>query len=78
MKTNFSFLRSKGVKVAVAVAAVVVAGSANAALPAWATSIISEASDNVTAVLTAVGPLIALSVGGFFVIKLIKKAISKA
>lgn len=79
MKNSFSVLRSKGVALKASLVALTLAASAgaHAALPAWATSMITDAGDNVTAVLTAIGPIIAISVGGFLVIKLIKRGASK-
>lgn len=73
-KTN---ARVTAVKASVLFSLFALASGAHAALPAWATSMITDASDNVTAVLTAIGPVIAVSVGGFLVIKLIKRGASK-
>jgi len=75
MKNSFSILRSKGLAMKAAVAASVLAMSsaASAALPAWATAMVTEAEENVTGVLALVGPVIAIAIGGFLVIRLIKR-----
>lgn len=79
MKNAFSILRARGVAVksAVAVLATVAATSAHAALPAWATAIVTAGTDAVTDTSTAIGPVIALSVGAVLVIRLIKRFANK-
>ena len=77
MKTTFAVFRSKGFKIAAALAVAFTASSAHAALPDWATGIVTSASSAVTDVATAVGPVIALSVGAVLVIKLIKRFANK-
>jgi len=52
----------------------VFANAASAELPAWATSMFSEVSTSVTDVLTVVGPVIGVSLVGFTIIRLIKRA----
>lgn len=54
------------------------AAEANAALPADATSAFGTITTNVTDVLAAVWPIVALSVGGFLLIRLFKKGANKA
>lgn len=69
--------RVTAVKASVVASLLVLASGAHAALPTWATSMITDASDNVTAVLATIGPVVAISIGGFLVIKLIKRGASK-
>lgn len=52
--------------------------SAHAALPAEATAAFSAISDNVTDVLAAMWPIVALATGGFVLVKLFKKGANKA
>lgn len=52
--------------------------NAMAALPTEATAAFTTISGNITDVLAAVWPLVALGVGGFTLIKLFKKGASKA
>lgn len=52
--------------------------NAMAALPTEATAAFTAISGNITDVLAAVWPLVALGVGGFTLIKLFKKGASKA
>ena len=52
--------------------------SAHAALPAEATSAFSAISGNVTDVLAAMWPIVALATGGFVLVKLFKKGANKA
>lgn len=56
----------------------VVVSQAHAALPAEATAAFTAISGNVTDVLAAVWPIVALTVGGFILIKLFKKGANKA
>jgi len=76
---NFGILRARGVavKTAVVTAAMVAAGSANAALPDWATDIGEDLSGAVTDSAALVGPVVALSIVSVIVIKLIKRFSSK-
>lgn len=53
-------------------------GSAHAALPAEATAAFSAISGNVTDVLAAMWPIVALATGGFVLVKLFKKGANKA
>ncbi len=52
--------------------------SAFAALPTEATAAFTAVSGNVTDILAAVWPIVALSVGGFVLIKLFKKGANRA
>jgi len=52
--------------------------SAHAALPTEATAAFSTISGNVTDVLAAMWPIIALATGGFVLVKLFKKGANKA
>lgn len=52
--------------------------SAFAALPTEATAAFTAVSGNVTDILAAVWPIVALSVGGFMLIKLFKKGANRA
>lgn len=52
--------------------------SAHAALPAEATAAFSTITGNVTDVLAAMWPIIALATGGFVLVKLFKKGANKA
>lgn len=52
--------------------------SAHAALPSEATAAFSTISGNVTDVLAAMWPIIALATGGFVLVKLFKKGANKA
>lgn len=58
--------------------ALVASGSAMAALPAEATAAFTTISGNVTDVLSAVWPIVALATGGFILIKLFKKGANKS
>lgn len=79
MKNLFTRLRTRGasLKTAVVTLAMVGAASANAALPAWATSMVSDASDNVTSIFALVGPVVGIAIAGGLVIKLVKRGTSK-
>lgn len=55
-----------------------VIASAHAALPAEATAAFTTISGNVTDVLGAMWPIVALATGGFVLIKLFKKGANKA
>lgn len=55
-----------------------VMSSAHAALPAEATAAFSTISGNVTDVLAAMWPIVALATGGFVLVKLFKKGANKA
>lgn len=52
--------------------------SAHAALPTEAAAAFTALSGNVTDILAVVWPIVALSVGGFALIKLFKKGASRA
>lgn len=52
--------------------------SAQAALPTEATAAFSAIKDNVTDVLAAIWPIVALATGGFVLVKLFKKGANKA
>jgi len=52
--------------------------SAHAALPTEATAAFSAISGNVTDVLAAMWPIVALATGGFVLVKLFKKGANKA
>jgi len=52
--------------------------SAHAALPTEATAAFTAISGNVTDVLAAMWPIIALATGGFVLVKLFKKGANKA
>lgn len=54
------------------------ATAASAALPTEASAAFTTLSGNVTDTLAVVWPIVALSVGGFTLIKLFKKGVSKA
>lgn len=80
MKTKFAFLRSRGVALKTAVVSMAVAASsahADATLPTWATSMISDAGTQVGLVLAAVGTVIGTTLAGFLVIKLVKRGVNK-
>ncbi len=77
MKNVFVLLRSKGVKVVVAISAFAVAASANAALPDWATTMVTAATTSVTDSAAAVGPVIGLALAALITIKLIKRFSNK-
>ncbi len=55
-----------------------VAAFAHAALPAEATSAFTALSGNLTDIFAAVWPILAISVGGWTLIKLFKKGAGKA
>lgn len=59
-------------------AALGVVSSAHAALPTEATAAFTAVSDNATAVLAAVWPIVGLVTGGFILIRLFKKGANKA
>lgn len=52
--------------------------SAHAALPTEASAAFSTISGNVTDVLAAMWPIVALATGGFVLVKLFKKGANKA
>jgi len=52
--------------------------SAHAALPTEATTAFTTISGNVTDVLAAMWPIVALATGGFVLVKLFKKGANKA
>jgi len=55
-----------------------VIASAHAALPAEATAAFSAINGNVTDVLAAMWPIVALATGGFVLVKLFRKGANKA
>jgi len=55
-----------------------VIASAHAALPTEATAAFSTINGNVTDVLAAMWPIVALATGGFILVKLFKKGANKA
>lgn len=55
-----------------------VVASAHAALPSEATTAFTVISGNVTDVLAAMWPIVALATGGFVLVKLFKKGANKA
>ena len=81
MKNIFTRLRSKGVALNLAiVSAAMIASTAHAedaGLPSWATSMIADASSQVTAVFAAIGPVVGIAIGAGLVIKLVKRGASK-
>lgn len=62
----------------VGAAAIAFVENAMAALPTEATTAFSTISGNVTDVLAAMWPIVALATGGFVLIKLFKKGANKA
>ncbi len=62
----------------VGAAAVAYIENAMAALPTEATSAFTAITGNVTDVLAAMWPIVALSTGGFILVKLFKKSANKA
>lgn len=83
MQTKFQNLRAAAQRQAaklglVGAAAAAYIENAMAALPAEATAAMAQLSANTTDMLAAVWPIVALSVGGFALIKLFKKGASKA
>ena len=79
MKTTFSMLRTKGasMKAAIVAASLVAASQAHAEVPAWASTLLTELGDDVTAILALVGPVVMIAIGGFKVIGLIKRGAAK-
>lgn len=79
MKNLFTFLRSKGVKVASASAALVATSAVQAqtTLPPWVGEMATEADGTVTAVMGVVGPVIGAVLVALISIKLIKRFASK-
>lgn len=65
-------------RAAVTAVALTASTAAMAALPAAATDAFEAVETNVTDILGAVWPIVALSVGGFILIKLFKKGANKA
>lgn len=65
-------------KAAVVAAALTGSTAVMAALPQAATDALDVVEGNVTDILAAVWPIVALSVGGFILIKLFKKGANKA
>ncbi|WP_153132872.1 major coat protein [Dechloromonas hortensis] len=63
---------------AAAALAVAAVSSAHAALPTEATAAFATISGNVTDVLAAMWPIVALATGGFVLVKLFKKGANKA
>lgn len=79
MNSIFGFLRSRGasVKAAVAGALLVSAVGANAALPAWATSVGTQVDETITDSAALVGPLFAASLVAGLIFKLVKRFANK-
>ena len=81
MNTKFALLRSRGIAVkTAAVLSMAVATSsahAEATLPTWATSMITDAGTQAGLVLAAVGTVIGTVLAGFLVIKLVKRGVNK-
>lgn len=71
----FGVLRSRGVRVVTAATAVslAVVVPAHAEMPAWATAIATDATDTVTDMAAAFGPVIGLMIVSLIVIKLAKR-----
>lgn len=83
MKNLLASLRRQAEKQAaklglVGAAAAIFVENAMAALPTEATNAFTAISGNVTDVLAAVWPIVALATGGFILIKLFKKGANKA
>jgi len=81
MKNQVSVVRKGSMVHLVTVGGVVLASmsaSAFAALPAEATAAFATLSGNVTDILAAIWPILALVTGGFALIKLFKKGTNKA
>lgn len=79
MNSIFGVLRSRGasVKAAVAGALLVSAAGANAALPAWATSIGTQVDEAITDSAALVGPLFATALVAGLIFKLVKRFTNK-
>jgi hypothetical protein len=77
MNNLFTALRSKGVQVSLAVSALVVASSAHAALPTWATSAATTLGGNVSDYENLVGPIILAVTAAVVGIKLFKRFTAK-
>ena len=71
-------MQKQVLKSVVAVATVVASAGAMAALPTEASTAFGTISTNVTEILAAIWPIVALSTGGFILIKLFKKGANKA
>lgn len=71
-------MKIRNLMAAVSAAALSAATTVHAALPAAATDAFDAVETNVTDILGAVWPIVALSVGGFVLIKLFKKGANKA
>lgn len=77
---KFGVLRSRSVRVVTAATATtlaVVASSANAALPGWASSLGEDTLAAVTDASAAVGPVVIASLVSVIIIKLIKRFANK-
>lgn len=78
MKKLFGQLRSRGVALnAVVLAVSFTAVSANAALPTWATGIVTDAGTAGTDAAASVGPVIGAVMVSLIVIKLVKRFANK-
>lgn len=78
---NLTFLEFNMIKVQkslLALGLMAGAAAAHAALPAEATAAFTAISGNVTDVLAAMWPIVALATGGFVLVKLFKKGANKA
>lgn len=79
MQKNRQAFILKGKQMGLAGAALLAfVNNAMAALPTEATAAFTTITGNVTDVLAAIWPIVALAVGGFTLIKLFKKGASKA
>jgi hypothetical protein len=72
------FANTRSKLAALSVASLGLVGSAQAALPTEATAAFTTISGNVTDILAAMWPIVALATGGFILIKLFKKGANKA
>ena len=79
MKNTFALLRSKGLKLQAAIVAstLVLSNTVHAALPAWATTSVTQAQTDGLALIELVGPAVAAVTIGFVLIKIFKRGANK-
>lgn len=79
MKNLYTFMRTRGAKLNVAIAAFagVLATNAQAAVPAWASTAVTNAQDDGLAFIALIGPAVAAVTIGFVLIKIFKRGANK-
>lgn len=79
MKNLFTLMRTRGSKLnaAIAASAVFLSINAQAAVPVWASTAVTNAQDDGVAFIALIGPAVAAVTIGFVLIKIFKRGANK-